>query len=350
MKKLIVKSKSGNYPVIIGSGLLRRANYFFKKAGITRKCVLICNKKLYNLYGSNLIDNIDNDTEVIIIKDGEEVKSLETVKVLYDRLIELDINRSSTIIALGGGVTGDLAGYAAATYLRGISLVHIPTSLVSQIDSSIGGKVGVNYKNIKNAIGSFYLPKLVLTDIKALRTLPKTEFNNGMAEVIKSAVIDNKNLFCFLKKNYESIKKQEPNTMLKLIIKTCNIKIKIVEQDEREKEIRKILNFGHTFGHPLEMLHGYKHGISIAIGMVMATKMAKEFEILKDESLLNRLKSMLKTFNLPVDYPLLNNDYWNLLIKDKKREEKMVFILPERIGKVKMVKSDVEKVKKAIKN
>lgn len=347
MIRIDVKSKAGNYPVRIGFEILQRANYFFKKAGITGKCVLICNQKLYDLYGKTLINNLDNDTEVIIIGDGEKVKSLETSKNLYDRLIELDINRESTIIALGGGVTGDLAGYVAATYLRGVNLVHIPTSLVAQVDSSIGGKVGINYKNIKNAIGSFYPPKLVLTDVKTLRTLSETEFNNGIAEVIKSAVIGNKNLFHFLRINYEKIKKQELNTMLKLITETCKIKVDIVTQDEKEKGIRKILNLGHTFGHPLEMLYKYKHGKAIAIGMIMAIKSAKKFNILKEESLPQQLKSVLKMFDLPIEHPPLNNDYWDLMLKDKKREEKMIFILPKRLGKVEIVKADIGKIRKS---
>lgn len=346
MIKIDVKSKAGNYPVIIGSGLLQRVNYFFKKAGVTRRCVLICNKELYSLYGKALLSNLkDYNTETIIIEDGEKVKSLETAKNLYDQLIDLDVNRDATIVALGGGVTGDLAGYAAATYLRGINLVHIPTSLVAQIDSSIGGKVGINYRNIKNAIGSFYLPRLVLTDVKTLRTLPEIEFNNGMAEVIKSAVIRDKKLFHFLRTNHEKIKKQELNMMLKLVTKTCKIKIDVVMQDERESNLRKILNFGHTFGHPLEMLYNRKHGEAVAIGMMMATKLAGKFGILKDDFLLPQLKSLLKMFSLPTEHPQLNKGYWDLLLKDKKRKEKMIFILPERIGRPVIINMNIERIR-----
>lgn len=350
MIKIDIKSKTGSYPVIIGFGLLKRVNYFFKKSGINGRCVLLCNQDLYNLYGKTLVKDLNNNTENVIIKDGENVKSLETAKELYDKLIELDMNRDSTIMALGGGVTGDLAGYVAATYLRGVNLVHIPTSLVAQIDSSIGGKVGVNYKDIKNAIGSFYPPKLVLTDIQTLKTLPKKEFNNGMAEVIKSAIVRNRKLFYFLKRNYEKIRQQEPNTMLKLVTKTCKIKIDVVTRDEKEASLRKILNFGHTFGHPLEMLHDYKHGEAVAVGMMMATKLARGYAILKDDSLLYQLEFILKMFDLPTDTPLLNDQYWDLLLKDKKRKEKIVFILPERIGKIKLVKSDIEKVKEIMEN
>jgi 3-dehydroquinate synthase len=349
MMRIDVKSKTGNYPVIIGFGLLKKVNYFFKKSGIKGRCVLICNQALYNLYGKTLVKNLGNNTEILIIEDGENVKSLETAKKLYDQLIRLDMNRDSTIIALGGGVTGDLAGYVAATYLRGINLVHIPTSLVAQIDSSIGGKVGVNYRNIKNAIGSFYPPKLVLTDIKTLKTLPEEEFNNGMAEVIKSAVIRNESLFQLIKRNSGKIKRHESDTMLKLITKTCKIKISIIERDEREKGIRKVLNFGHTFGHPLEMLHGYKHGGAISLGMMMATRVAKNLNILEDYSLPQQLESTLKMFNLPTECPKLGNNYWDLLSKDKKREETAVFILPEKIGIVKVMKSSVEEIRKITK-
>lgn len=345
MIRIDVKSKSGNYPVIIGLGLLQRASYFFKKVGVTGRCVLICNKKVYSLYGETLINNLENETNVIIVGDGEKIKSLETAKSLYDQLIDLDINRDATIIALGGGVTGDLAGYVAATYLRGINLVQIPTSLIAQIDSSIGGKVGVNYQSIKNAIGSFYSPKLVLTDIQTLRTLPESEFNNGMAEVIKSAVIRNKKLFHFLKTNHKRIKKQEPDTMLKLVTEVCKIKVNVVMQDERETSLRKILNFGHTFGHPLEMLYNNTHGEAVAIGMNMAAKSAEKLGVLKDNSLLQQLRSLLKIFSLPTEHPQLNENYWSLLLKDKKRKEKMIFILPERIGRPVIINMNIERIR-----
>lgn len=348
MIRINVKSKVGAYPVMIGFGILQKANYFFKKEGITGRCILVCSQQLYRLYGKTLLNSLDNKSEILIIEDREESKSLETTEVLYSKLTDMDVNRNATIITLGGGVTGDLAGYVAATYLRGLNLVHIPTSLVAQVDSSIGGKVGVNYKNIKNAIGAFYPPKLVITDAKTLETLPEAELNNGLAEVIKSAIVGNGSLFHLLRKDYEKIRKRELGTLLNLISKTCKAKVRIVEHDEKEKGVRKILNFGHTFGHPLEMLYGYKHGEAVAVGMVMATRAAKNLNILEEGSLPQQLESMLKMFNLPTEPPSLNDDYWSLLLKDKKREDKIVCILPEKIGKVRIIKMGIEKIRSAI--
>lgn len=278
----------------------------------------------------------------VIIAEGERYKSQESANKIYTHCLKNNFDRTSTLVALGGGVIGDLAGFAAATFMRGINLVQVPTTLLAQVDSSVGGKVGINLPAGKNMVGAFYQPKLVYADLKTLRTLPAKEFANGLAEVIKYGVIYDASLFAYLERNIEQVKKLDEAILQKVISRCCEIKAEVVALDEREKNLRAILNFGHTIGHSLESLthyKKYKHGEAVAIGMVGAVKIAESLELV-DSSVESRLKALLKKAGLPVRIIGLKLScpiFLRFMRHDKKALAGNIrFVLPLAIGKVKI--------------
>ncbi len=322
MKTLNIKSKFGNYDVIIEENLLSHLNKF-----INEKCiyVLIHDDKIPSEY-INKIEKQINNLLIISFPSGEKSKSLIEFKRIINILQENNIKRDACIIALGGGVTGDLAGFIASVYLRGIDYIHIPTSLLAQIDSSIGGKVAINSDLAKNSIGNFYPPKFVLIDPTVLKTLPQRQFANGMAEMIKYGMIYSKNL---LEKiiNYDSFDKLE-----NLIYESVKIKKYFVEEDEMDKSIRQALNFGHTYGHAYECYYNfekYLHGEAVALGMIKATTSDDSKQIL--------IKT-LKKFNLPTVDDL---DYESLLPYIKRDKKNTIDFLNmvevNEIGKYKII-------------
>jgi 3-dehydroquinate synthase len=276
------------------------------------------------------------------VPDGEKSKSAGILDKLFDWLLDNKLERQDTIIALGGGVVGDLAGFAAASWLRGINLIHFPTSLLAQVDSSIGGKVGINHKAGKNLIGAFYQPRAIFTGISVLKTLPPEEFICGLGEVVKYGVIADRSLFELLEKYLPKILDNDPQTLQNVVLRCAAIKADIVSRDEHEAGLRAILNYGHTFGHALETHYGYtglKHGQAVLLGMLCANYVAENLGILSPQERL-RIDALIKS--LPLSF-IQNNAHpdpkvlLQIMYQDKKvRAGKMRLILAEQIGRAKL--------------
>jgi 3-dehydroquinate synthase len=276
-----VRSSSGNYSVLCQSGLLQQASPHIVALGNFSNMHILSSPRVWRALGSNFLKNFSRKAgpHLHLFDDAEPAKNLATVENLSRSLVRAGADRSSLLIALGGGVVGDVAGFVAASYLRGISIVQIPTTLVAQVDSSIGGKTGVNLPEGKNLVGAFYPPMLVLVDPRALATLPAREFRGGLAEVIKYGVIADPQLFAFLESSMDRILRRDPSALLHIIRRSIEIKARVVSSDEKESGRREILNFGHTFGHALESTTGYKrfqHGEAIAWGMMCAALLGHE--------------------------------------------------------------------------
>ena len=311
-----------------------------KESGFSGKLVIITNPIVKGLYGEALEQNLTREgfrVTILSVPDGEEQKSLDTAGRLYHELSSVYAERTTPILALGGGVIGDLAGFVAATYLRGVPLVQIPTTLLAQVDSSIGGKVAVNLDQLKNKIGAFYQPRLVISDISTLRTLPPRELANGLAEVIKSAVVWDEEFFAYLETNLDEIKSRNDRELEETVFRSTKIKAEVVERDERDSGLRNILNYGHTIGHAIESAADFKvgHGEAVAIGMLAAAKISNRLGIL-DISEVTRLRSLIKRANLTTELPNLELDrIIQAMSHDKKiLRGKIRFVLPKAIGDV----------------
>lgn len=308
---------------------------------VNKKILVISDTTVGNLYGILLIKRLNDlgfTAELYCVSPGEHSKSLDTAMKLYTKAITLELDRNSVIIALGGGVIGDLSGFVAATYLRGVPFVQIPTSLLAQVDSSVGGKVAVNHPMGKNLIGAFYQPRTVVIDIDFLTTLPDRELYTGLAEVIKSGVIADKKFFTYLTDNTQQILNKSPNVLAEIVRRSCEIKAWVVEQDECESSIRAILNFGHTIGHAIEAytdFSTYNHGEAVAIGMYGAALISNHLGMCT-KTTVDILKHTLIQFNLPVYAPECNvDDLFKLLYRDKKvLDNKINWVLLNEIGKV----------------
>ena len=340
MKKVKVQLGTNSYNIHIGSGLLPQAGDKLKEMGVRGKLVIITDPAVKSLYGNTLkLSLTDSGFQVLVLEvpEGEEQKSLETAGRLYHELTGFYAERTTPIVALGGGVIGDLAGFVAATYLRGVPLIQIPTTLLAQVDSSIGGKVAVNHGQLKNKIGAFYQPRLVISDISTLRTLPTKVLIDGLAEVIKSAVIGDKELFAFLEKELDKVKSLDDGALEEIVFQSASIKTEIVEKDEKDLGLRSILNYGHTVGHAIESASDFKveHGEAVAIGMLAAARISSKLGIL-DKNELIRLKSVINRAGLPTQMPNLEVEK---LIQAMEHDKKVLrgkirFVLPESIGSV----------------
>lgn len=279
------------------------------------------------------------------VPDGEEHKSQDEANRLYTKCVDYRLERESIIVGLGGGVIGDLAGYVAATFMRGLPIVQVPTTLLAQVDSSVGGKVAVNLPEGKNLVGAFYQPFLVYIDLAVLKTLPVEEMEAGMAEVIKYGIILDKNFFGYLEKKIGKLRELDSKVLETVVARCCELKAKVVEKDEREKGLRSILNFGHTLGHALEALTDYKkykHGEAVAIGMVGACRIAEKMGMLKKEAR-DRIEHLIEKAGLPgrIRVKLSVDGIIQVLSRDKKVQAgKVRFVLPEKIGRV-VVRNDV---------
>ncbi len=345
MKRVRVNLGPNSYDILIGYDILDELGLRIKEFNLSTKALLVTNPMVYNLYGDRVVRSLRNagfEVKVARVNDGEDYKSLESASQLYDQALQAGLDRKSPIIALGGGVIGDLAGFVASTYMRGVPFIQVPTTLLAQVDSSVGGKVAVNHPRGKNIIGAFYQPKLVLSDIATLKSLPIRELRTGLAEIIKYGVIWDKEFFFFLEENLQPILVQEPEAMAKIVEVSSRIKAEVVEQDETEQNIRAILNFGHTLGHVVETLTEYKeyrHGEAVALGMIAAAKMAVNLGLLpQGESF--RIATLIRNAGLPTDFPDFKRaDIINTLYHDKKTVgNSLTFILPDSIGRVGIVK------------
>ena len=335
MKKIIVKLDKRSYPIFIGKNILLDRSLF---DNVNKKnLVLITNKKIEKLHISKIKNTLLKKNK-IIISDGEKYKNQDSITKIYNYLLKNKYSRDSCIVAFGGGVIGDMAGFAAATYQRGINFIQVPTTLLSMVDSSVGGKTGINHPLGKNMIGSFHQPIAVIVDTEILKTLSKRQFNAGMSEVIKYGIIKDKKFFNWIAKNTDKIKAQDSDSIIKIVKRSCEIKAEIVALDEKEKNIRALLNLGHTFGHAIENYLGYGkwlHGEAVACGFLIACSVAIQKNTM-DVSEYNKIKSLLKAFSLPTKLPKNINieRLFEIMSLDKKvKNNKMVYVIPNNIGK-----------------
>ena len=299
-KTLTVDLGERSYPIIIGSGLLA-GGYDLAPHLAGPDCLIVTNETVAPLYLDKLRKSIDGDVSAVVLEDGEQHKTVASVEHVIDELVTARAGRDATVVALGGGVVGDIAGFAAASYMRGISFIQVPTTLLAQVDSSVGGKTGVNHPQGKNLIGAFHQPEAVLIDTETLGTLPDRELAAGLAEVIKYGAILDRRFFDFLERNAGNLLERDPRTLAEAIERSCEIKAAVVAADERETGRRALLNFGHTFGHAIESSLGYGewlHGEAVAAGMVMAAAMSDIDATEKEQ-----VRSIVEQVGLPSSPP-----------------------------------------------
>ncbi len=344
------------YPIIIAANKIISFGAELSKLNIPKKLALVSNQNVSAIYGGVVSCSLKQhgfESIEFNLPDGEEFKTIESLQSIYDFLIENKFDRGCGIVALGGGVVGDMVGFAAATFLRGVPLIQIPTTLLAQVDSSVGGKTAVNHRLGKNLIGAFYQPELVYIDISVLDTLDYRDYVAGIAEVIKYGVIRDYEFFCWLEDNVELLKNKDSSALTYAIKKSCQIKAEIVAADEREGSIRAILNYGHTFGHAVEMLSGYgtwKHGEAVAIGMNVAAKISLQQGSCSQHDV-DRLVGLLRAFDLPVAPPNYKlDDYIESMRLDKKvKQGALTLVLNRGLGDVVLQKiTNVKKVFSAI--
>ncbi len=338
METLNVDLGERGYPIFIGPGLLKETDRLCPYLGQGR-AVVISNDTVAPLYLDQLKQTLgDSYGGEIILPDGETHKILGTISQIYDRLLKAKADRQTTLVALGGGVIGDITGFAAATYQRGINFIQIPTTLLAQVDSSVGGKTGVNHPLGKNMIGAFYQPRCVLIDTEVLLTLPEREVKAGLAEVIKYGLINQPDFLSWLTNNAADILALDNAKLTETIRICCQAKADIVAADEREAGLRALLNLGHTFGHAIETASGYGnllHGETVAMGMVMAADLSRRLDLLSAEQAAKVRDILENDFSMPVIPPaqISVEDYLELMSSDKKAEQgKIRFILLEAIG------------------
>ena len=340
-----VELSERSYDIQIGSGLLSNAAHWVRSLLNTSHLVLITDDNVDSLYADALADQFLEDgfdVNLMTIEAGEPSKSPELIFELWEAMLASATDRQSTVIAVGGGVVGDAAGFAAATYARGLPFLQIPTTLLAQVDSSVGGKTGVNLPDAKNMVGAFWQPRGVLIDVDVLGTLPEREFIAGLGEVVKYGVILDKEFFAYLEENIEPILQRDAQTLQHIVARSCQLKADIVQQDEREESgVRSYLNYGHTFGHALEAITNYNtllHGEGVAIGMQCAARLAERLGRIGTD-VVDRQEKLLKALGLPVDMPDVDlTEVLKLMRMDKKvASGEMRFVLPTRLGEVELV-------------
>lgn len=351
MSVLTVDLAENSYDIIIEHGILPSLGARCSGLGLKGMAAVITNPTVSALYADTVLDSLRSagfKTSLIEIQDGEEFKNAATLNNVYDQLLLSGVDRGSFIVALGGGVVGDLAGYAAATWLRGIPFVQVPTTLLSQVDSSVGGKTGIDHPSGKNLIGAFYQPRLVLIDVSTLATLDKRQFRAGMAEVIKYGAVIDLQFFEYLENNLDSIMALETDALESIIRQSCQLKSRVVELDEKESGLRAILNYGHTLGHAFESLSGYSdlvHGEAVAIGMALAAAVSGKLGFCTCEEVA-RIVALIERCGLSVVVPEFDRrKLIEALSADKKVNSGTVtFICNKGIGMYAMVRHTPEEL------
>ncbi|MBU2896963.1 3-dehydroquinate synthase [Vibrio hepatarius] len=351
MERITVSLGERSYPILIGAGLFNDpAHLSFLPA--KQKVVVITNVTVAPLYADKvltLLGHFGCDVSVLELPDGEQYKSLETFDTVMSYLLEGNFSRDVVILALGGGVIGDLVGFSAACYQRGVDFIQLPTTLLSQVDSSVGGKTAVNHTLGKNMIGAFYQPKSVIIDTDCLATLPRREFAAGVAEVIKYGIIYDKVFFAWLEENLDKLYAQDEQALTYAIARCCQIKAEVVAKDEKESGLRALLNLGHTFGHAIEAELGYGkwlHGEAVSSGTLMAAKTA-QLQGLITQQQVERILSILKKAQLPVHTPdtMTFDDFMKHMMRDKKvLSGELRLVLPTGIGSAEVVKGVPESI------
>ena len=344
-----VKTPTGYYPVFVGWGLLDELGEKMKQTGLSGLAVIISDETIFPLYGDRVIKSLKSSGFAVnhyLVPPGEASKNISQAVKIYDFLVEHRVERNDVIVALGGGVVGDLAGFIAATYLRGLRWLQVPTSLIAMSDASIGGKVAVDHPQGKNLIGAFYQPSLVLADVQTLSSLTQRELISGWAEVIKHGLILDSDFFQLLEDNAEDLIRLLPDITSRVISRSASIKAKIVSEDEKETGKRVILNYGHTIAHGLETVSKYErflHGEAVSIGMMGAAKLSHNLGLLSQD-VVQRQKALLDKFSLPVECFGINpSEVYSAMELDKKMRDKSIrWVLLKDIGKV-VIRSDIAK-------
>lgn len=343
-KTIQVELGARSYTIVMRRNLLRDLGEELTRLGCVGKVGVVTDRNLAKHYlkpVSRVLKAAGYTVVPIVLPPGERTKTLRSIGTVMDALVNARFERSSTLLALGGGVIGDLTGFAAAIYQRGIPFVQVPTSLVAQVDSSVGGKTGVDHPKGKNLIGAFNQPRAVLIDPAMLGTLPSREWIAGLAEVIKYGVIADEAFFDYLERNIGLILKLDEESVVRIVERSCQIKAQVVSEDERESDRRRILNFGHTIGHALESLGGYRgliHGEAVAIGMVYEADLARHLGLCGEE-VVSRLRALVEAAGLSTGLPPVTfRALWNAMQQDKKVSAGTVYcVVPERIGSVRVV-------------
>ncbi len=348
MRTVHVHLGERSYDILIDSGLLTRLPDLFHQYGVRNRLFLITNNNVFKLHGERLLKGLNDagfQAIQILVPDGEKYKTLQTLENIYTYLIAQGADRQSTILALGGGVTGDLAGFAAATFHRGVPYIQIPTTLLSQVDSSVGGKTGVNHTQGKNLIGAFYQPHLVCIDTDTLGTLPPRELQSGTYEVLKSGLIYDADFFDYLEDHLDDIKTRQPEVIENVISRCCEIKAEVTSMDENEADLRRILNFGHTFGHGLEVAAGYgciTHGEAVGYGMIAAVLLSERRGYLDPKAVDRILQAICRIGPLPDITSLAFDSVMDAMARDKKRQhDRINFVLLKQIGKT-IIEDDLD--------
>jgi 3-dehydroquinate synthase len=339
LNSLRVKLGERSYDIISGNRIFAEFGNLCRAMKLGERVMIITNPTIGRFYLGTLKESLVNHGYKVVdleIPDGEEYKNLATLKLIYDALVDARLDRSSFLVALGGGVVGDITGFAAATYLRGLSYVQVPTTLLAQVDSSVGGKTGINHEKGKNLIGAFYQPKMVLIDVSTLDTLPEREYISGLAEVVKYGIVCDTGYFHFLDENVDNLLKRDKSCLETIINRSCELKASVVSRDEREAGLRAILNFGHTIGHAIESLTEYKkylHGEAVAIGMAQAAKISEKLGYSSGDDT-RKIVSLLEKLGLPVDLPRFDMElYLKAINHDKKvKDGGIIFVLNNGIG------------------
>lgn len=322
MKTIEINGATGPSRILIGE---HYANVL-RHVPVARP-VIITDATVCKLYA---IDRMDAD--LVVIGTGEKIKNLTTVQDIYAQLVAYGVDRSSFIVGIGGGIACDIAGFVASTFLRGVRFGFVATTLLAQVDASIGGKNGVNFEGYKNMLGLFQQPEFVICDIEVLKTLPQKEIECGLAEIVKHAAIADADLFAYLEQHYQEISALKRPVIEKLVYESVRIKSSVVSQDEKEKDRRRILNFGHTFGHAFEKVAGLAHGEAVSMGMLMASALSVEKGLLKAAEA-KRLNTLVHNLNLPLHCACKAEAVFDAVSKDKKREGDLVhFVLLKEIG------------------
>jgi len=339
MKTINIDLGDRSYPIYVGDQLIDNPTILLNHIH-THTVVVVTNTTVAPLYLDTVTQSLGDNTHIIpiILPDGEQYKNTETLNTIYEVLLKNKCDREVMLIALGGGVIGDITGFAAASFMRGVKFIQIPTTLLSQVDSSVGGKTGINHALGKNMIGAFYQPQCVIADVGLLKTLPDRELSAGLAEVIKYGLIRDAAFFVWLEKTMPSLINKDPSSLIEAVIRSCENKADVVAQDEFEssKGIRATLNLGHTFGHAIEHAMGYGnwlHGEAVAAGMVMAAFLSQELRWLKPDDF-DRTKQLIANANLPINPPDIPVDqFMGLMQSDKKSQRGRIhLILQKTIG------------------
>jgi 3-dehydroquinate synthase len=353
MTEVLVQTPGGSYPIKVGAGILPQLGAEVKALlPLVTKLLVLTDETVGRLHGEAALAALAAaglEASLVAVPAGEGSKSVTQLGRLWEACAEAGLDRSSCIIALGGGVVGDLAGFVAATYMRGIPFVQVPTTLLAGVDSSVGGKTGIDLPQGKNLVGSFHQPILVLMDVELLRTLPQRELSAGLAEVVKHGIIRDPGLLDWLEREAAAVLACDPVRLAELLAWNCRIKAAVVGQDERESGLRAILNFGHTIGHALEAVVGghvegaWVHGECVAVGTVGALRLSGEVGLLVESALLGRIEALLTRLHLPIRFPahVTAADVLPYIARDKKATKgRPKWVLAERAGRV-LVTADV---------